>query len=61
MNAGDVKKTCDCKPESTVIASHMEAVSHAHLSRDQLKKELAGTRYAKQVLIPEDGEWIEIV
>ena len=38
MNAGDVKKTCDCKPDSIVIASHMDAVSHAHLSRDQLKK-----------------------
>ena len=61
MNADDVKKTCDCKPDSTVIASHMDAVSHAHLSRKQLRKELAGTQYAKQVLIPEDGERIEII
>ena len=61
MNAGDVKKTCDCKPDSIVIASHMDAVSHAHLSRDQLKKELACTRYAEQVLIPVDGERIEII
>lgn len=37
------------------------AVSHAHLSRDQLKKELAGTPYVKQVLIPEDEERIEII
>ena len=56
MNAGDVKKTCDCKPDSIVIASHMDAVSHAHLSRDQLKKELACTRYAEQVLIVTSGE-----
>ena len=61
MNAGDVKKTCDCKPDSIVIASHMDAVSHAHLSRDQLKKELACTHYAEQVLIPVDGERIEII
>lgn len=61
MNADDVKKTCDCKPDSTVIASHMDAVSHAHLSRKQLRKELAGTQYAKQVLIPEDGERIEFI
>ena len=61
MNAGDVKKTCDCKSDSIVIASHMDAVSHAHLSRDQLKKELACTRYAEQVLIPVDGERIEII
>ena len=61
MNADDVKKTCDCKLDSIVIASHMDAVSHAHLSRDLLKKELAGTQYAKRVLIPEDGERIEII
>ncbi len=61
MNAGDVIKTCDCKPDSIVIASHMDAVSHAYLSREQLKKELAGTKYARQVLIPEDGEQIEII
>ncbi len=61
MNAGDVIKTCDCKPDSIVVASHMDAVSHAHLSREQLKKELAGTKYARQVLIPEDGEQIEII
>jgi len=30
-------------------------------SREQLRKELAGTQYAKQVLIPEDGERIEII
>ena len=61
MGAGDVKKTCDCRPDSTVIASHMDTVSHAYLSRDQLKKELTGTRYEEQVLIPEDGERIEII
>ena len=60
MNADDVKKTCDCKPDSIVIVSHMDAVSHAHLNREQLKKELAGTRYAGQVRIPEDGERIAI-
>lgn len=61
MNAEDVKKTCDCKPDNIVIASHMDTVTHAHLSREQLRKELAGTQYARQVLIPEDGERIEII
>ncbi|MBQ3424322.1 MAG: MBL fold metallo-hydrolase, partial [Clostridia bacterium] len=54
MNVEDVKRTCDCKPDSIVIASHMNAVSHSYLSRDRLKEELAGTQYAGQVLIPED-------
>ena len=61
MNAGDVMKTCDCKADSLVIASHMGAVSHAHLSREQLKEELAAARYAERVRIPEDGERVEII
>lgn len=61
MNVDDVKKACDCRPDTSVIASHMDAVSHAHLTREQLRKELADTRYAEQVLIPGDGERIEII
>ena len=60
MNAEDVKKTCACAPKSLVIASHMEAVSHAHLSREQLREALAGSPYAGQVRIPADGESIEL-
>jgi L-ascorbate metabolism protein UlaG (beta-lactamase superfamily) len=60
MNTEDVMKTCECKRDSMVIASHMDAVSHAHLTRKQLKEALTGSSYAEQVLIPEDGESIEI-
>lgn len=56
MDAADVKMTCDCRLESIVIASHMDTVSHAYLTRAQLRDVLAGTRYDAQVLIPEDGE-----
>ena len=28
---------------------------------EQLKKELIGTRYVEQILVPEDGERIEII
>ena len=61
MNADDVKKTCDCKPDSIVIASHMDTVTHAYLTRKQLREDLAGTRCDRQVLIPGDGEQIEII
>ena len=61
MDAGDVKKTCDCRPDSIVIASHMDTVTHAHLTRKQLREDLTGTRYHEQVLIPADGERIEII
>lgn len=60
MNAEDVMMTCACAPESLVIASHMEAVSHAHLSREQLRGTLEENSCAGQVLIPEDGEYIGI-
>ena len=60
MNAEDVMKTCACVPDSLVIASHMEAVSHAHLNRKQLRDALEENRCAGHVLIPEDGEFIEI-
>ncbi len=60
MNVEDVMKTCECRRNSLVIASHMGAVSHAHLSRKQLKEALAGSRYEEQVLIPEDGESVQI-
>lgn len=59
MNAEDVMKTCACRPDSLVIASHMEAVSHAHLDRAELRQSLSDSPYAAQVRIPADGEIIE--
>ena len=60
MNAEDVIRTCACRPESLVIASHMEAVSHAHLSRAALRESLSAASCAAQVRIPADGERIEL-
>jgi L-ascorbate metabolism protein UlaG (beta-lactamase superfamily) len=60
MNAEDVMMTCASAPDSLVIASHMEAVSHSHLSRKQLRDNLEEDGYTKQVLIPEDGDYIEL-
>ncbi len=60
MNAEDVISTCRCLKNGIVIASHMDAVSHAHLTRKQLKACLEEAGYAQQVLIPEDGETIRI-
>ena len=60
MNAEDVIQTCACRPDSLVIASHMEAVSHAHLCRTALHQKLSDTPYAAQVRIPADGERLEL-
>ena len=60
MDAEDVRRTCACSPDSLVIASHMEAVSHAHLDRAMLRQFLSEPPYAAQVRIPKDGEIIEL-
>lgn len=60
MNKEDVMALCENNPDTLVIASHMDAVSHARLTRVQLRADLHGTAFEKQVLIPEDGETIQI-
>lgn len=52
---------CQSAPNSTVIATHMEALDHATVSRDQLREraDKAGMGTA-QLHIPADGESIEI-
>lgn len=56
MNADDVIRTCEKSGQASVIASHMGAVSHAHLSRSEQKNILKDTPYDSRILIPEDGE-----
>lgn len=60
MNKEDIIEICKCLPDSLVIASHMDAVSHAHLSRTELSGYLKTTAYRPQVLIPKDGEIIKL-
>ena len=57
MNADDIMQVCRVF-SGTVIASHMDSVSHAHLSRTQLKQILEENGYDRQVQIPSDGEII---
>ena len=60
MNEEDVVRTCQCLKDGIVIASHRDAVSHAHLTRKQLKEYLEKEGYDHQVLIPSDGEIIDL-
>ena len=55
MGKDDVYKVCKATPNSIVIASHMEAVNHATLSRKELK-EFANEKDLPNLLIPDDGE-----
>lgn len=56
MSPEDVVMVCDAAPEAVVIASHMEAVSHATTSRAELRQHLEQAGLSHRVLIPLDGE-----
>ncbi|MDT1062218.1 MBL fold metallo-hydrolase [Paracoccus sp. CPCC 101403] len=60
MGVDDVKKVCEAAPDATVIASHMEAVNHAELTREALRTDSENRGYARNLLIPADGETISL-
>jgi L-ascorbate metabolism protein UlaG (beta-lactamase superfamily) len=55
MDDEDLVKVCQACPDAVIIASHMEAVSHASLTRDDLRQKLEAKGMAARVLIPADG------
>jgi L-ascorbate metabolism protein UlaG (beta-lactamase superfamily) len=59
MDAAQTVAVCRAAPHSTVIATHMEALDHATVTREALRKyaEAQGIRPEK-LLIPSDGEKI---
>ncbi len=59
MGKEDVLAVCKAAPYATVIASHMEAVNHATVSRAELREYLTENGIGEQVLIPQDGECCE--
>lgn len=56
MNDEDVVAVCHAAPQAAVIASHMDTVSHATLTRATLAQALQSTDVFHQVHIPLDGE-----
>ena len=52
MGVDDVREVASRVP--TVVAVHMEAINHCHLTRDALREAVPG------VLVPEDGETLEL-
>jgi len=57
MDAEQTVKLCQAAPEAVIVATHMEALDHATVSRSDLRlfaeKEGIG---ARRLLIPDDGE-----
>lgn len=60
MDKEDVLAVVKAAPEATIIASHMEAVNHAMLSRSELHNFLEEKGVVNHVFIPEDGEVIHL-
>lgn len=56
MGKDDVHEVCKAAPAAVVIASHMEAVNHATLSRADLQAFVNQKGLGSQVRIPADGE-----
>lgn len=60
MTAEDVIQVCRAAPETRVIAVHLEALNHCLLSRADLRAALEEAGVSGQVLIPADGETIDL-
>jgi L-ascorbate metabolism protein UlaG (beta-lactamase superfamily) len=61
MDKKDVYEVYKAVPKATIIASHMESVNHAMLSRKELReflseKGMTEKGMTQRVLVPEDGE-----
>ncbi len=55
MNIDDVRQVIKKAPKSTIIASHMDTVSHLTVTRKDLE-EFREKEFVKNLLIPDDGE-----
>ncbi|MCR5414038.1 MAG: MBL fold metallo-hydrolase [Kiritimatiellae bacterium] len=56
MDDADVESVCRAAPDAVVIASHMDTVAHATLTRKTLRAALERRGLASRVLMPDDGE-----
>lgn len=56
MDKKDVYEVYKAASKATIIASHMESVNHAMLSRKELREFLSEKGMTQRVLVPEDGE-----
>lgn len=56
MDKKDVYEVYKAAPRATIIASPMESVNHAMVSRKELREFLSEKNMMQRVLVPEDGE-----
>ncbi|MFX3631371.1 MAG: MBL fold metallo-hydrolase [Candidatus Pristimantibacillus sp.] len=56
MGKDDIYKVFNVAPSAKIIVSHMEAVNHWTLSREELKSFINEVGISSNVLVPNDGE-----
>ena len=59
MNEQDLLEFVELAP-GKVVANHMEALNHCPVTREQLRVLLHQRGWTEKVLIPEDGECLEL-
>jgi len=60
MDASDVIAVCRAAPAASIVAVHLEAVNHCLLTRRALGEALAAAGLAGRVVIPADGDTLEL-
>lgn len=60
MGLEDIEAVHAAAPEATLVATHMDAVGHAELFRSDLRRFVVERHYEDILLIPEDGEEVEL-
>ena len=60
MGADDVWQVAQAAPRATLVATHMEAVSHATLTRRALRAFAEDNGFAGRLRIPADGETLAL-
>jgi len=61
MDAAEAVAICRLAPNATVIATHMDSLDHATVSRDELRRHAAEQGVSpQQLLIPLDGETLQL-
>ncbi|CAN7730845.1 MBL fold metallo-hydrolase [Paenibacillus sp. LjRoot153] len=58
MDTNDVVSLCRYAPFTKIVAVHMDAINHCHVTREDLRNRLAVEGLLEQVVIPEDGAWV---
>lgn len=56
MTKEDIYHTHQAAPNAKIIVSHMEALNHCLLTRDELKEDLKVKELSSTIIVPNDGE-----